>query len=117
MWDVDLVKPLVHELGPLGAARMLEQRIRSSEATAWAADLAPRSWADESHREARAIYAELGVSPAERSIVQLPREYDTRQRGRVEAALQRAGVRLGAVLNLIAKERAGGPTAAVEMRR
>ena len=117
VWDVDLVKPLVHELGPLGAARLLEQRIRSSEATAWAADLAPRSWANESHREARAIYAELGVSPAERSIVQLPREYDKQQRGRVEAALQRAGVRLGAVLNLIAKERAGGPTAAVEMRR
>lgn len=117
VWDVDLVKPLVRDLGPLGLARMLEQRIRPSDAAAWAADLAPRSWADESHREARAIYAELGVSPTERGIVQLPRDYASQERWRVEAAMQRAGVHLGAVLNQVARERAGGPTAAVEVGR
>ena len=67
--------------------------------------------------EARAIYVELGVSPTERGIVQLPRDYASHERWRVEAAMQRAGVRLGAVLNQVARERAGGPTAAVEVGR
>jgi hypothetical protein len=107
VWDVEVLKPLLSEGGPLGAARILAQAIRREDVENWSRDLRPSSWAEESNAVARAIYAELGVSPTYRGIVTLPAAYATRQRGRVEARLECAGVRLAAILNRVAAERVG----------
>jgi hypothetical protein len=92
---------------PIVAAHVIAERIRKDDVAAWSKDLRPTSWAEESSAQARAVYGELGVTPNYRGIVALPRGYADRERGRVEAALQRAGVRLAALLDRIAMERDG----------
>jgi hypothetical protein len=107
VWDHDVVKPLLRHRTVLSAARMLAGRIASADAEMWSADLNPASWAEQSSREARAIYAELGRRPGDKTILTLPPSYVAAQRQRVEVALQRGGVRLAALLNRIARARRG----------
>jgi hypothetical protein len=98
------VHPLLgHHRGPLGAARDLDAAITPQQSTAWAANLDPAAWAEESSREARDIYAELGRRPGDKSILALSPNYPATQRRRVELALERAGVRLAALLDLAAR--------------
>jgi hypothetical protein len=100
------VHPLLSRRGALGAARDLNAAITSDQAAAWAATLNPVAWAEESSREARDIYAELGRRPGDRSMLTLPATYTATQERRVELALARAGVRLAALLDRIARAHA-----------
>ena len=105
IWDAEVVSPIVKQ-GPVRAARELLARVSPEEAAAWGRELDPAAWAEASNREARGIYAELGVTPGEREIVPLrPWDYEAAQRPRAEGALVRAGVRLAAILNAIAAGR------------
>jgi hypothetical protein len=106
VWDHEVVAPIVGRRGTERAARALLADVPARTATAWAAELDPAVWAEESNREAQAIYAELGVTPGERAIVALrPWNYERAQRARAEADLTRAGVRLAAILDRIAARR------------
>jgi hypothetical protein len=105
VWDTEVVAPLVRERGPLRAAQALEQELRPADATAWALELTPEAWAEESSREARSIYAELHLRPGDDPLVTLPENYAAVQEPRVVRALQRAGVRLAALLDRIARTR------------
>jgi hypothetical protein len=105
VWDVEVVRPLVRWGDPVTVARLLEGRISPTQAKVWAADLNPASWADESSREAQAIYRDLGITPQTREIVRLPPRYVATELPSVEADLERAGVRLAAMLNEIARDR------------
>jgi hypothetical protein len=107
VWDAEVVKPLVHRKDVVGAARALSAEISRSDARAWAADLNPADWATESNQEARAIYTELGRRPQDQGILALPRDYPRSQSARAAAALERAGVRLAALLDRIARNRTG----------
>src|SRR5512145_1968529 len=58
-WDAEVVEPLLAGADPLRAARTLAAAIGPADAAAWAPELAPAAWAEEAHRLARTIYAEL----------------------------------------------------------
>jgi hypothetical protein len=105
VWDTEVVAPLVRHRGPLVAAQSLSAAISPSDAAQSAAVLDPAVWANESSRQAQEIYAELQHRPRDTAIVALPHAYAALERQRVEAALQRAGVRLAALLNRIARAR------------
>jgi len=107
IWDVEVVKPLARRDDPLAAAA-LGLAVRPDLAAAWGADLDPAAWANESHREAEAIFAELGRRPGDRSLLVLPADYSAREAPRAARALQRAGVRLAALLDRVARARATG---------
>lgn len=103
VWDVDVVKRLLRRRGPLAIPAILGRRFTPTQLDTWAANLDPVSWAGESSREARAIYAELGVTPRTREIIALPQGYAEAESPRVEEALERAGVRLAAMLDQAAR--------------
>jgi hypothetical protein len=106
VWDSDVVAPLLRRRTPAEVARALLADLDPAQATRWAAATDPIGWAEESNREARAIYDELGRSPGDGRLDALtPRDYEAAQRARVERCLARAGVRLAAALNRIARER------------
>lgn len=105
LWDAEVVRPLLVGRDPLRAAEALGRSLLPAEAEAWSADLSPVTWADESHRLARAIYGELGTFPVAGDTILLPRDYAESQRQRTGAALSKAGVRLAALLDRIAAER------------
>lgn len=105
LWDVEVLAPLLHGSDPLRAARALAATILPADAAAWSADLTPVAWAEESHRLARSIYAELRALPVERDRILLPAGYPEAQRARTGEALAKAGVRLAALLDRIAAER------------
>jgi hypothetical protein len=107
VWDTEVVTSLVGHRGPLELARRLDQEISPAQVAAWTATLSAAAWAEESSRTARTLYAELGRGPGDESILSLPADYPRLQRSRVELALQRAGVRLAALLNRIASTRQG----------
>jgi hypothetical protein len=110
VWDVDVVKSLLADRSPDRAGRELLARVPAADAARWAGTLDPAAWADESSREARAIYAELGRAPGDRGVRTLaPWHYDRAQRSRAEAALARAGIRLAALLDRIAAARGRAP--------
>jgi hypothetical protein len=108
VWDGEVLVPIVGRRGSDVAARELGARIRPAEAAAWMAVRSPAAWAEESRSEAKAIYEALGRVPGDRSTLRLPAGYARSARPRVEAALQRAGVRLAALLDRVASERAAG---------
>jgi hypothetical protein len=110
VWDVDVVKPLVRHGSPAEAARSLLAHATPADLATWAAEQDPVAWAEASNRTARAIYAELECTPGGgdhpgRIVPLTPWEYERAQRGRVEGALLRAGVRLGEALDRIAAAR------------
>jgi len=107
VWDFDVVGPALHGRDAAAAGRDLARAIPAREAEAWARDLDPGAWATESHEVARRIYAEVDALPREGAIVVLPRQYARAQRAVVEAQLEKAGVRLAALLDRIARERGG----------
>ncbi|MGC3997781.1 MAG: S1/P1 nuclease [Anaeromyxobacter sp.] len=106
IWDHDVVDALVKHGGRREVGRALGQAVTAEQARAWAAQLTPAQWAEGSNAEAQAIYAELDRVPGERSILRLDRGYAGTQRERTALALERAGVRLAALLDRIARERA-----------
>jgi hypothetical protein len=105
VWDTEVVQALARGRGPLAVARQLGAEIDAGRAAGWKASLSPAAWAEESSREARAVYAMLGVTPREQEIVPLGPGYAEAQQQRVGTALQRAGVRLAALLDRIAVRR------------
>ena len=105
LWDRLVVDPLVAGRDPLRAARALTEALQPAEVDGWKADLSPVSWANESNRLARAIYAELRTFPVSRDTILLPGDYAESQRARTTEALGKAGVRLAALLDRIAAER------------
>jgi hypothetical protein len=108
IWDAEVVKPLVHRHDIIGAAQVLSAEISPAAARAWARDLDPASWANESNREAKAIYAEVNRRPQDTGILSLPADYPRRESSRAASALQRAGVHLAVLLDDIARRRARG---------
>src|SRR5512138_754226 len=72
LWDAEVLRPLLDRGDPLRGARALSGAIRPADAAAWAADLSPSAWADESHRLARAVYAELRAFPEDDDRILLP---------------------------------------------
>jgi hypothetical protein len=109
VWDDDVVKPLLRRYGDLSsAARGLAAAVMPADAIRWTRDLDVAHWAGESSQEARAIYAELDRKPTDATILTLPRDYAEAEQQRVERQLQRAGVRLAALLDRIAQRRQTG---------
>ena len=106
VWDMEMLKPIIRSRSAVGAARELSARITVKEARDWSSELNPASWAIESSHEARAIHAELERQPTERTILQLPHDYVESEQLRASRALERAGVRLAALLDDIARRRA-----------
>lgn len=105
LWDAEVVWPVLQGRTPEALAAALDA---AAGAAGGLDDLSPAAWAGESNRLARTIYAELGVTPVQRERIEVPERYVTAQRGRVEAALTRAGLRLGALLDRIARGRVAG---------
>jgi hypothetical protein len=106
LWDAEVVWPLLAGRRPAVVAAALDGASDGGRRAAWLADLAPGAWAGESNRLARDIYRELGVTPTQTTRIEVSEAYVLAQRSRVEAALARAGVRLAALLDRIAAERA-----------
>lgn len=105
VWDRLVVDPLLRGSDPLRAGRALSAALGPEEAAAWGADPSPVAWANESHRLARSLYAELRTFPVSRDTILLPGDYAASQRARTSEALAKAGVRLAATLDRIAAER------------
>jgi nuclease S1 len=105
VWDEEVLQPLLGRRRPDEAARLLATRLRAEDAARWARELDPASWANASSALARELYRELGADPGLRGVVRVDRAYARSQRARVEEALQRAGVRLAALLDRIAAAR------------
>jgi hypothetical protein len=108
LWDAEVVWPVLGGRAPAALAAALDAAAGPAGAPGWLDDLSPAAWAGESNRLARAIYAELGVTPVQRARIEVPERYVTAQRGRVEAALAKAGLRLAALLDRIARARVAG---------
>jgi hypothetical protein len=106
VWDGDVVDAIAPRRSPADAARTISLGISPSDAAAWAAQLAPSSWADESAATVRTLYAELEHALEPRRIGALPRGYPAAQRAIAGRRLAQAGVRLAALLDRAAAERA-----------
>ena len=107
VWDFDVVGPVLGGRDAAAVGRALARATREGDAATWARELDPAGWATESHVVARRIYGELDALPRDGAIVVLPRTYARDQRPRVEGQLRKAGVRLAAILDRIARARAG----------
>jgi hypothetical protein len=107
VWDFDVVGPVLQGRDAAAVGRDLARSTPERDASEWARELDPAAWATESHRVARGVYEELEAFPRDGAIAVLPRHYARGERARVEAQLRKAGVRLAALLDRIARERAG----------
>ncbi|WP_242343689.1 S1/P1 nuclease [Anaeromyxobacter terrae] len=105
VWDEDVLQPILYRRGAIAAGRALAREVSAGDAARAAAELSPAAWANESHALARALYAELGPPPRGGRVLVLPDAYAAMQRAQVEAQLQKAGVRLAALLDRIAVAR------------
>jgi hypothetical protein len=105
VWDEDVLGPILRRRGAVEAGRALARGVHREEAARAGAELSPAAWANESHAVARALHAEVDRFPREGRIVLLPGDYAARQRARAEAQLQKAGVRLAALLDRISVAR------------
>jgi hypothetical protein len=105
LWDFEVLEPFLDRSDPVRAAHRLAEAITPAAARAWAADLAPASWATESHRVARAVYLELEGYPVDGGTILLPANYAALHRAMTAEALSKAGVRLAAVLDSVAAAR------------
>jgi len=108
LWDAEVLWPVMDGRTPAQVAARVEASLGASRGADWAAERSPATWAGESNRLARAIYQELRVGPAQTGRIEVPEAYVAAQRARVEEALTKAGVRLGALLDRIARQRADG---------
>jgi hypothetical protein len=106
VWDADVVDAIAPRRDAADAARAISRALAASDAAAWSARLSPSSWADESAATARAIYADLEHALEQKGIRSLPRGYPAAQRAVAERRLAQAGVRLAALLDRAAAERA-----------
>jgi len=106
VWDAEVLWPVIGERPPDEAARVLDEAATAAQKAAWAAERSPAAWAGESNRLARAIYAELGVTPGRTAFLAVPERWVTAQGSRVREQLGKAGVRLAAALERAAAARA-----------
>ncbi len=103
LWDAEVVWPVLDGRVPEALAAALDAAAGPEVTRAALADLTPGGWAGESNRLARAAYAEVGATPTRRERLEVPEAYVLQQRGRVEAQLTRAGLRLAALLDRAAR--------------
>jgi hypothetical protein len=109
LFDAEVLWPVLAGRSPAEVAAALDAGHRGpGGGTDGAGSLSPGDWATESSALARAIYAELSVTPRQTAGIEVGEPYVLAQRPRVEAALWRAGARLAARLDRIALERAAG---------
>ncbi len=106
VWDAEVLWPVLGERPPAEAARALDAGYRDEERAGWAASRDPAAWAGESNRLARAIYAELGVTPTRTAYLNVPEAWVLAQGARVRTQLGKAGIRLAAALDRAAAARA-----------
>ncbi len=106
VWDAEVLWPVLGERPPAEAARALDAGYRDEERAVWAASRDPAAWAGESNRLARAIYAELGVTPTRTAYLNVPEAWVLAQGARVRTQLGKAGIRLAAALDRAAAARA-----------
>jgi hypothetical protein len=98
-WDTVAVAGLGED--PLIVAQTLARGIKSEDKAAWEKG-DPQAWALESFDLARTVVYTLGSKPGcapDQSPISLPPGYDKTARETVSIQLQKAGVRLAAVLN------------------
>jgi endonuclease/exonuclease/phosphatase family metal-dependent hydrolase len=104
LWDTGLIWSRLRTKGAgedeapkdwVGLAALLNGSISADAATTWSAETSPLAWANESLTHTRAIYATLPAG----TIRDLPETYYASNIPLVEERLQRAGVRLAALLN------------------
>ncbi len=98
-WDTAVIEYLGED--PNAAAAMLSGRITSSDKAAWEQG-DPQSWALEGFDIAKNVVYTIGSQPGctrDRAPVSLPSGYDTKARDIAVVQLQKAGVRLAAILN------------------
>jgi hypothetical protein len=101
VWDNSLINFSRGNVALDSYSGKLNQKITSSKKTEWEADMAPRTWAKESHELAKK-YAYPPVLEQEWSNdvpVKLDLGYANAARPVVETQLMKAGVRLAKVLN------------------
>lgn len=106
LWDAEVLWPVLDGRTPAALAAVLDAAAGPERAAGWLAETSPGAWAGESNRLARVIYAELRVTATQRARVEVSEAWVAAQRGRVEEALSRAGLRLAAMLDRIARARA-----------
>lgn len=117
LWDAEVLWPVLAGRSPLELARALDEAIGPAPPAGWLDPPGPEAWAGESNRLARAIYQELGVTPGQTGRIEVPEALVLAQRARVEGQLGRAGVRLAAVLDRIARARAAARPASASAAR
>jgi len=122
VWDDEVVEALARGRPPRALARALLQGASRAQLEAWAEVQDPVAWAQESSRAARAIYADLDLTP--QGHAPRPRSQPlplvsgpilARWGEAAGPALLRAGVRLAALLDEVARARAspgGAPPSA-----
>lgn len=97
VWDSDVVVALGQN--PDRVASFLEAQITGDEVKAWSRG-SPADWANESFGIAkRDIYSTLRGEGATTAPIILPRDYAVRERSVAATQLEKAGVRLAALLN------------------
>lgn len=106
VWDDLVVRPVLARRPPAEAARALLAGADPAALAAWAREAQPAAWANASSRLAAALRDEAKGWERDGKLPVVPRRYAEEQRPRTEAALLQAGVRLAALLDRIAAERA-----------
>jgi hypothetical protein len=95
IWDTNMVE--ADDPDERSLARRLQAAITDADARRWQ-EGTPADWANESHALAVVAYAKLG-NPAPNTTVFVPESYVVDERPVIETQLEKAGVRLAAVLN------------------
>jgi hypothetical protein len=96
VWDTWIIREMVGKQTIAVFADALDKKITAKEREEWAKGT-PEQWANESHRVAvEKVYADV---PADGPPPKLGREYVEKKSPVVQEQLERAGVRLGSVLN------------------
>lgn len=99
IWDTEVVKALGS--APATVATQLSAQITPGEKAAWSKGT-PASWANQSWAIAKHdVYADLPGTGSTDAPIALPRDYPREKSGIAARQLQRAGVRLAAILNKI----------------
>lgn len=97
VWDVDVVRALGRN--PDEVAARLEHEITPTEKQQWSGG-PPPDWANEGHRLARdEIYARISGQGGSDGALILTQAYARQESSAAATQLEKAGVRLGAVLN------------------